>query len=104
MDVSFQNVTSTSLQVTLERAESSAGTVTSPERIAILAIDNNTSEIFVDEFANSVQLQAILTPTNIQGWDNGCYANSYPAAFPGTPLSVASVNSRFGNNGGWVRR
>jgi len=104
MDVGIRNVGTTGLQVTLERAESAAGTVTAPERIALLAIDNNTVESFVDVNANTVRLQALLTPANIRGWDNGCYSNSYPTPFTSTPLAVASMNTRSGNNGGWIRR
>lgn len=104
LEVGIQNVTATSMQVTLERAESTAGSVTTPERIAILAIDNNTLESFVDVNTNTIQLQGFTTPTNIQGWDNGCFTNSYPASFSSTPLAVASMNTRIGNNGGWIRR
>ena len=104
MDVGIRNVTSTGMQVTLERAESTAGTVTFGETIALLVIDNLANINFVDAFGTSVQLQSLATASNVQGWDNGCFTNSYGVAFSGTPLAVASANSRFGNNGGWVRR
>ena len=104
MDVGIRNVSTTGLQSTLERAESTAGTVTVGERIAILAIENGTNISFVDMFSNQVLLQAITTPRNIRGWDNGCFANNYIVPFPATPLAVASTNTRSGNNGGWLRR
>ena len=103
MDVSMQNLGPTSTQVTLERAESVAGTVV-PERIGIVAIDAAANVSFVDGFGNAVQLQSVATPDNIRGWSNGCYTNAYPVPFAATPLAVASVNSRSGNNGGWIRR
>ncbi|MEO1203585.1 MAG: hypothetical protein AAFX10_12810 [Pseudomonadota bacterium] len=104
LEAGVRNVGPGGLQLTLERAESTAGTVTSPERIAYLGIDAGANVSFVDSLSNSIQLQSLLTPRNIRGFDNGCFVNSYGAAFPGTPLSVASMNTRFGNNGGWLRR
>jgi len=105
MDVGIRNLGTTSVQVTLERAESTAGGASlSPERIALLAIDNLANLSFVDVFGNPVLLQSLATPVNIAGWDNGCFSNSYATAFTATPLAVASATSRSGNNGGWVRR
>lgn len=104
MDVGLRSVTAGSFQVTLERAESTAGSVTSPERIAILAIDNLANASFVDTFGTAVQLQSLATAPNIQGFSEGCFSNSYATSFGNTPLVVASANTRNGNNGGWVRR
>lgn len=104
MDVGLRNVSTLAFQVTLERAESTAGTVSSAERIALLAIDNLANTSFVDAFSTAVQLQSLATAANIQGYSNGCFANSYAAAFSSTPLSVASATTRNGNNGGWLRR
>lgn len=104
MDVGLRNVTPSSFQVTLERAESTAGSVTTPERIAILAIDNLANTSFVDALGTGVQLQSLATAANIQGFSNGCFANSYSSSFSSTPLAVASAMTRNGNNGGWMRR
>ena len=104
MDVGIQNVSAASLQVTLERAESTSGTISTSERIGIIAIENNTDLSFVDSFGTNARLQGVLTSDNIRGYDDGCYTNNYPGAFGATPLSVASMNRRDGNNGGWVRR
>jgi MSHA biogenesis protein MshQ len=104
MDVAVRNVTTGSLQVSLERAETSTGTVSTPETIGIIAVENAVNVSFTDTASNTIQLQSLLTPRNIRGWDNGCYTNNYGAGFAATPLSVASANSRTGNNGGWVRR
>ncbi len=104
MDVGLQNVSTGFFQVTLERAESVAGSVTIPERIGLLAIDNLTNASFVDAFGTAVQLQSLATAANIQGYSNGCFPNSYATAFGGTPLAVASAMTRNGNNGGWLRR
>jgi hypothetical protein len=92
--------TNGSLQVTLERAESVAGTVGSQERIGNIAIQNNTDLTFVDALGITAQQQGVLTPVNIQGFTNGCFTDGYPSAFANTPLAVASANTRAGNNGG----
>jgi len=104
METGLRNITPGAFQVTLERAESTAGSVTSPERIAILAIDNLANASFVDGFGTAVELQSLATASNIQGFSNGCYTNSYVNSFGTTPVAVASMNSRNGNNGGWLRR
>ncbi len=104
MDVGIRNVTAGTLQVTLERAESTAGSVTFNERIGIIAVQNSLNLSFTDAFSNTIQLQSLLTPTNIRGFDDGCFSNNYATAFAATPLTVASANSRSGNNGGWIRR
>lgn len=104
MDVGIQNVNAGSMQVTLERAESTAGSVTVSERIGIVAVQNGMDFSFTDAFSSSVRLQSLLTTVNIQGYGNGCFTNNYAASFSTTPLAVASANTRSGNNGGWVRR
>lgn len=104
MDVGLRNVTTTGFQITLERAESTAGTVTSPERIGIVAIEDAVDLTFTDALSTTVRLQSFRTGNNVRGWDNGCFANNYGVAFGATPLAVASLNTRGGNNGGWLRR
>ena len=104
LEAGIRNVGATSLQVTLERAESVAGSVTQTEDIGIVAVDAGLDVSFVDFFGSAVRLQSILTPRNVAGWDNGCFTNSFGSPFGSTPLVVASQNSRNGSNGGWVRR
>ena len=104
MDVGVRNPNTATVQVTLERAESTAGTVTFPERIGIIAVENAVNLTFTDLLGTSVQLQSLRTSRNIRGWDDGCFNNNYAVAFAATPLAVASLNSRGGNNGGWLRR
>jgi len=104
LDVGIRNVSSSQLQITLERAESVAGAVSFMERIGIIAIDAALDISFTGASGNMVRLQSLLTPRNIRGFDNGCFTNFYASSFTGIPLSVASSNSRFGGDGGWVRR
>ena len=104
LEVALRNVGSSQFQVALERAESTNGSVNFQERIGVIAITQNVDFSFADLLGNSIDFKAMLTPDNIQGWDNGCFTNAYPTPFSTTPLSVASQNRRDGNNGGWVRR
>jgi len=100
----IRNVGATSLQASLDRAETTDGNVGTTEDIAILAIDAGASSTFVDRFNNDVTLVSVRSGNNIRGRDNGCFTAGYGTAFPGTPLAVASMNTRNGNNGGWFRR
>lgn len=105
MDVGVRNVNTATMQVTLERAESPAGAVNVAETIGIIAVESAANASFTDFFGASVTLQTMRTPANVRGYDNGCFTNNYPVPFAGVmPLSVASANTRAGNNGGWVRR
>lgn len=104
LDVGIQNVGTSSMQVTLERAESTAGSITLAERIGIVAIENNTDLSFVDSLGTGARIQSVLTSDNIRGYSDGCFTNNFPTSFSTTPLAVASANRRDGNNGGWVRR
>ena len=104
MDVALRNINSNRVQVSLERAETTAGSVVFAERIGIIAIERTVNFTFTDAFASTVRLQSLQTPRNIRGFSDGCFTNNYTSAFAGTPLAVASQNSRAGNNGGWLRR
>lgn len=104
MDVGIRSVGTASLTVALERAESTAGTVSTPETIGIIAIDDGLNYSFIDSLGTAVVLQSLVTRRNVRGWDDGCFTNTFAGAFAATPLSVASMNSRGGNNGGWLRR
>lgn len=97
-DVTIRNVRTVDMDVALERAETSTGTVVA-ETIGYVAMESG------DDFTLSgVNVQALLTPDNVSGWDNGCYVRNFTSAFAGTPLAVASQNSRDGGDGGWVRQ
>ena len=97
-DVAIRNVSTSDMELALERAETSNGTVVA-ETVGFVAMESG------DQFTESgADVQALLTPDNIQGWDNGCFSNNFSSSFTSTPLIVASQNSRDGSDGGWVRR
>ncbi len=104
LEAAVQNVSASSLQVALERAESTNGSVTSAEDIGILAVESGLELGFIDRFNSAVELKATASGRTVRGWDNGCFGVAYPTAFAATPIVVASMNTRAGNNGGWLRR
>ena len=103
LEVAIRNVSNTGLDLALERAEALSGTISAAENIAVLVIDDGVFATLTDPSGTSVTLQSLVTPQNVQGWDNGCFTNSYAVPFATTPLAVASMNTRAGNNGGWLR-
>ncbi len=104
LSVALHNITNAQMQISLERLESTAGTVTALEEVGVVAIESNVNIQFTDSNSTSVTLQSLLTPRNVQGFSDGCFSNNFQSSFPTAPLVVASANSRFGNNGGVARR
>ncbi len=104
LEAAIDNVSTVSLQAALERAEATNGSVVTSEDLAILAIDANRTMSFVDGFLNNIDLQTVATGNTIRGWDNGCFTTSYSPSFSAAPVAVASMTTRNGNNGGWIRR
>lgn len=92
--------------VALERAQTSSGTVTT-ETLGYLALESNQSINFAAAQNKTITMKSLFTPINIQGVDNGpgCFNNTYPGGgFSTTPLAIANHASRFGGDGGWMRR
>ena len=101
MTVAVRNLTSTSVQVALDRAETSSGTVSSNETIGYIAVSANANEVFTDSSANSIRLQGLSSGDVVT---QACTSTSFPTAFSGVPLVVTSQNRRDGGDGGWVKR
>lgn len=97
LEVTIRNVTTVDMDVALERAETSSGTVVS-ETIGYLAVESGNELSLGGE-----TIKTLRTADNIRGWSNGCTTSNYPSGFTSTPLIVASQNSRDGGDGGWVR-
>ena len=104
LEVAVRNVGTSSLQTAIERAEATNGSVVTSEDIGILAIEASRTINFVDQFLSSIELQTIRSGNSIRGWDNGCFLTSFNSSFASTPIAVASMITRNGNNGGWLRR
>lgn len=113
MTVSIKNVqvdgdpngTGDGFDLALERSEASDGeTVTQNERIAYLAIEVGARDV-EDKAGDHVALVAQRTNREIDGYANGSARSiAFSDAFDATPIALATNNSRFGPNGGWLRR
>jgi hypothetical protein len=101
--VAARNISTTSMNVALERAEAIAGTVIA-ETIGYLAMAGNVQSSFIDADGSGILCEAILTSSNVQGWDNGCFNNNFANTYAFAPLAVAHQATRNGGNGGWLRR
>ncbi|NOY69782.1 MAG: hypothetical protein GXP53_09910 [Deltaproteobacteria bacterium] len=104
LTVAASNVTTSSVDVALERAEVATGVVSSNETIGIAVMEGGLSGTFTDGSGTTVTYESIVATSAIQGWANGCFDVSFTNTYTTTPLVMASMNSRNGNNGGWLRR
>ncbi len=104
LNVAIRSVSSSSMRTSIERSESAAGSVTSNELIGFVAMSANALTMFTTGAYGTVQLQSRSTARNIRGWDDGCFSNTWLTPFTAVPLVVASMNSRQGGDGGWLRQ
>jgi hypothetical protein len=95
--------TATNFQVSLERAETTTGSVTAAETVAWLAITDDADFTETADDAASVVIKAFDSADTITG--NCTAVNNLPSAFSGgTPVYVGSQIKRDGGDGGWLRR
>ena len=99
----MRSITSTGADIALERSETSAGSITTNERIGWLAAETNVHGTLVANDGGTVEYD-FSTGATVRGFDDGCFAASYFQPFTSAPLAVADKNDRLGNNGGWLRR
>jgi len=92
------SATGTSIPLALERAETSAGSVSVNETIAYFAMSSGTGS-FTDNSANTINYNAFSTATNI---DENCTSNAHGLASVNT-IAIANQSARNGPNGGWLR-
>lgn len=92
----------TSVQFSLMRAETSAGTISGlGEDIAWLAIDDGADTTILSDSSTLIELKSAESIENIT---NSCTSVSFPSSFStNNPIAFASMHSLNGNNGGWVR-
>ncbi len=101
LGTTIRNVTTGSFQLALDRAEVTAGNITTDETIAYVAITSNVTNSIIDSSNNSVMFETILSADNITG---NCTSVNFANTYPAPPLVIASLNKRDGGDGGWVRR
>ncbi len=109
MTVAMRNISISSVQLALERAEVASGTISSDETIAYVAIDGDIQGSFASGAAN-ILYESITSADNIRGWDNvNCAGNvgqavNFVNAYSTIPLVIANQSRRDGGDGGWLRR
>jgi len=105
MTTAIRSVTSSGFDIALERSETTAGTISSDETIAYLAIDsglNSGNHYFGSNSADKIEYETIRTGDSIQGWETVHQVN-FSKTYP-DPIVVATKNTRDGGDGGWLRR
>lgn len=103
LDVAARNIDTNSAQIALEYAETTAGTISTPERVAYLAMADNTTANFLDATGASRSLQAIRSADSIFGFATSCHLVNFGTTFT-DPVAIASSATRDGGDGGWIRR
>ena len=98
-----RNVGSAGFDLSLDRAETSNGSITVDETVAYLAIEAGVIADYIDIEGNDIKSEAVTTPDNIAG-STSCYGANYAQSYPGSPLVVGSQSTRDGGDGGWLRR
>ncbi|MEM7563098.1 MAG: DUF6701 domain-containing protein [Pseudomonadota bacterium] len=95
----MRNVTANSMQLALERAETTTGTITLDETIAYLVIEAGITGLLPDGH----RFETIRSADSIRGWGT-CSDSLFQLSYTSTPFVVATQNTRDGGDGGWLRR
>ena len=90
--------------VTLDRSETSTGSIVNDETIGYFAIDSGVSGTIFSLSRQSIFYQTINTGDNIRGWENECYSQDFGKSYASSPNVLGSLQSRGGGDGGWLRR
>ena len=98
----INNVTSSSVQLALGRAEVNTGSVTVPETIGYVVFENATGSFSAN--GGTVDYEAVTTADAVQGVDEGCHSTTFTNSFLAPPIVVATINRHDEDDGGWVRR
>ncbi len=102
----IQNITTSGFDLSLERSETSTGSITTTEQVGILALQNITSGgSFLDDNGSTITWEAFISGTVIDGWDDAGNTVNFNNTYTGsTPLALANKATRIGGDGGWIRR
>ena len=101
----IRNVGTNSFQMALERAETSAGSISTNENIGYLAIEAGVqSSIFDVNTCEVIDFETIRTSDTIRGWQTTCTSFNFANTYVSNPNVIGSQNTRDGGDGGWLRR
>ena len=104
LTVAVDGLTSTNVQVALERSEVDDGAVNVAERIGYMVFPANLHGNLLDRLGNTLAYDSRRVTDAVTGFDDACSTVNYTMPFTSVPLAVGHGNSRNGNNGGWARR
>ena len=104
LTVAVSGLTSTNVQMALERSEVDDGSVNVAERIGYMVFPANLHGSLLDRLGNTLAYDSRRVAAAATGFDDACSAVNYSMPFTSVPLAVGHGNSRNGNNGGWARR
>ena len=108
LTTSIRNATASSFQVALDRAEVNDGTdVIQEEKIGWIAVTPTVGDLAAVTNGNATGLFDVFTfddPNVILGWNNVWGEVAFNQTFTSAPTVVASLASRRGGDGGWLRR
>ncbi len=102
----IQTVSATGFQTALERSEVNSGLMGTSETIGWVAITAGVTGNFTDSASNTVNFETIFSANNIRGWvpGNSCYPVNFTASYSTPPLVLATKDTHYGGDGGWLRR
>jgi len=103
LTVALRNTTSSSVQIALERSEVAAGTVVA-EDVGWIAFPNGTAGDFITESGDVINWESRRTSDTIVGFDDQCTLHTFASSTFSNARLIATKITRFGNNGGWLRR
>ena len=97
-------LTSSGFSIALERSQVSPGTVNSNEAIGYVAFQAGQLGVFNDNAGQPVGYQTFALDPQFVGWDDGCRSFNMSLSGATTPVLLASLTTRLGADGGWLRR
>jgi len=102
--VAVHNVTANDVEIALERAQVNSGSITNSEAMGILALPDAVTGTFIANDGAAVSYESHRSADTITGWDDGCSNTSFLNTYSSVPLVLASIATRDGGDGGWLRR
>ena len=91
------------IDLALDRAETTSGSISQPETVAYLAIEQGVIGTFVDNDGQSIDAEAQVTVDNLAGTVD-CDAAAFLQTYASPPRVIGSQVTRDGGDGGWLRR
>lgn len=102
LTAAVDSLSSTGVNLALERSEAALGSVVKRETLAYAAISAGQGS-FTDPRGASVPFEALVTGPRVRGWSNGCTRVSFDGSY-GNAIILASMAERNDDDGGWLRQ